>query len=88
MEQPLNSLFYWTPGMADAITIVSARRFVTFLGAFGSETSKPIEVFSTLGSVVGIVRKRRDAHAHFARTTPESKVSARARGWPKNQWVN
>ena len=103
IEQPLNSLLYWTPEMKDTLKIAQAARHVTFLGAFGSPTAKPVELYSTLSPIVKIVRSRRLAHkrlgksrpsSHFRsefaprKGKPRSTIAKRASGWPSRQWVN
>ena len=50
LEQPLNSLFFKHPSVQCALELVQAKRFVTFLGAFGSASPKPLELFTTAPS--------------------------------------
>ena len=101
VEQPLNSLLYHMPEFQDTLAMLSSCRVVTCLGAFGSDTAKPIEVHSTLGAIVTIKRTRKHAHirmgksrktTHFnsdvAPTSRARAVAKRANGWPTLQWVN
>lgn len=47
IEQPLRSLFFKHPSVQNALELVQAQRFVTYLGEFGATSPKPLELFST-----------------------------------------
>ncbi len=45
VEQPMNSFFYEHPSMKAAIRALEMHRFITYLGALGGTSLKPIELY-------------------------------------------
>ena len=85
MEQPFNSLLFLHRPMADSLRMVMARRVLTYLSAFGSETLKPLELWSTLPELDGVIASFRAGMERLAtidkkllsRVTPKSKAQAK-----------
>ena len=48
IEQPLNSLLYCTPWLAPNLENACCQRYFTSLGAFGSPTAKPLELYTNV----------------------------------------
>ena len=48
IEQPLNSVMYKFPHVADIITLAGARRYTTCLAAFGGRHMKLLELHGTV----------------------------------------
>ena len=48
LEQPIRSHFFAHPSVEDTLRNVAAERQVTYLGGFGGESLKPLEVHATL----------------------------------------
>jgi hypothetical protein len=47
VEQPISSLLWWFPPFARLLSFVKAKKTVTFLGAFGAESQKPVTLMHT-----------------------------------------
>eukprot|EP00959_Pyramimonas_sp_CCMP1952_P192456 4023975-Pyramimonas_sp.AAC.1 len=64
-EQPMRSLYYFTPELMRARRTCNLRRIVTYEGAHGARTLKSTEIFTSLpeSAVAGLRRTRKDAMA-------------------------
>ena len=100
IEQPKNSLLYHVPHVLDILDQAGATRFITWLGAFGHPSPKPLECWNTIPELsMYVVRCKRLSDERLASVskkprgatlTFESKKSSQASGsdtWRKGTWV-
>eukprot|EP00959_Pyramimonas_sp_CCMP1952_P124179 2596631-Pyramimonas_sp.AAC.1 len=99
VEQPLNSLLYHVQHVRDSFSITAATRMVTHLGAFGSPTVKPLELWTTISTtdIIQLSMSRRQAqvalggaklYAVVQSTIKKPSSQPRAKGWCKDKWVS
>lgn len=75
LEQPLNSVMPRAPSLSHVLAFIQANKYVTYIGAFGGETTKPLQIWSSHSFLRSIVRSRpestglclatRDGHGRF-----------------------
>ena len=103
IEQPLNSLLYWCPEVSEALRTVQALRCVSYLGAFGAHSVKPIEIMTTQegATMQLLVRGKREANKRLGKkkitlvTTGKRKTLKRVKegsfacrtGWSPKHWT-
>ena len=95
IEQPLNSLFFHMGFVSDSIYKCEAGRTITNLGAFGSSTLKPLELWGTLQFLSKIVRRRPEAYRKLGKRRDNLTVrtvkrtgATRTRGWGSDKlWI-
>jgi len=83
-EQPQNSLIYSFGTVQETLTTIDAHRFVVYLAAYGANSLKPLEIYTTLGSrkMLPLLRTFHEAKARLQ--TVEKKPLAKKSG----KWIN
>ena len=50
LEQPLNSVMPRAPSLSHVLAFIQANKYVTYIGAFGGETTEPLQIWSSHSS--------------------------------------
>ena len=100
IEQPLTSLLFHTPEFEALQGIVQMTRFVTWLGAFGYSSAKPVAFYTShIEANFYLVRSRKDAQERVgaskkplfteaAKSQSAASSSGASTTWRKDKWVN
>ena len=100
IEQPLTSLLFHTPEFEALQGIVQMTRFVTWLGAFGYSSAKPVAFYTShIEAPFYLVRTRKDAQERVgaskkplfteaAKSQSAASSSGASTTWRKDKWVN
>ena len=64
IENPLNTLFFCTGAMREALYASGAEKISTFLGAFGNDIAKPTVLWGTVAFLDQLKRKKPQGKNH------------------------
>ena len=103
VEQPLNSLFFAEACMQSMLRAARTHRVMTWMGAFGGHTMKPLELhgcipialFRKLAKVkslaihaLGSRKARNYVHGNRVNRGPKPKSNSVRTGWRRGSWIN
>ena len=98
LEQPRASMLMDTPQFQFAASLTGARPVVTFLGAFGSPSPKPVQIWTNGQSSDVFKRSKKASDQRLgakkvklavdqARRTASTRPDGSRKGWKADRWV-
>ena len=102
VEQPRGSILYCVQAVKVVMEVTSANRWITWLGAFGCKSPKPIEMYSTLPEAdMYLVRNQKSANSRagkragvkkrpaalLTKQTAKTSSSSGSDSWRPNVWI-
>jgi len=83
VENPMNSMLWQISVMRTTLESMQAKRFVTYLGAFGGPSLKPLELYSTMpaSKMVHIMRSQVEGRTRLALGGNKKVLAKRTGKW-------
>ena len=92
IEQPLDSFMYHLEAISSTLYVTGHSRVVSWMGAFGAQTPKPLEFRGTAPFISSFRRSKKQADARLGIRKVrlyfnQKRVSKKSSGWRKSGWT-
>jgi len=95
LEQPLNSILFLEAGMQLAIRMTDSSRLLFWMGGWGADSPKPIELYTTFPASAKkcLVKSKKESdqrlgtRKQFTDDQPRATSSDGSTGWSSSAWV-